>query len=231
MSTSTSPHVPTNASNILTPVKLENLTNVEIHVNGNLHLPRDMEVVRAEVAKDAGLMLTGMRWFSFSGTNVAYIGTTNVTGGWIEGYGQQYWDANPVNGTGIDNRPKLIKWELHDSSITHLKVRKPPAWVSSIDGNGIRVKDVYIDASTRPGGGFPFNTDGFDTPGKNIHFSDMTILNGDDAIAINNGAENITVKNVFAGGPGCHGMSVGSLGKNNSEWQSVRNSEWLVWWG
>lgn len=184
-----------------------------------------MSVVLAEVAKDAGLMLTGMRWFSFGGTRVAYRGTTDVTGGWIEGYGQQYWDANPVNGTGISNRPKLIMWELYDSSITHLKVHKPPAWVSSIAGNNIKVKDVFVDAETRPGGGFPFNTDGFDVTATNIVFSDMTILNGDDAIAINNGAENVTVQNVFAGGPGCHGMSVGSLGNNNSEWQSVKNSE------
>lgn len=212
-------------SNILTPVKLENLTNVEIRVQGNLHLPKDMAVVRAEVAKDAGLMLTGMRWFSFSGKNVAYKGTSNVTGGWIEGYGQQYWDANPVNGTGIDNRPKLIKWSLEDSTIQHLKVRKPPAWVSSIEGNNIKVKDVFIDASTHDGGGFPFNTDGFDVTAHNIEFKDMTILNGDDAIAINNGAENVTVQNVFAGGPGCHGMSIGSLGRDNTVWQSVKNSE------
>jgi len=215
-------------SNILTPVKLHDLNNVEIRVNGNLHLPKNMSVVRDEVAKDAGLMLTGMRWLSFSGTQVSYKGTNNVTGGWIEGYGQQYWDANPVNGTGIENRPKLIKWALEDSTITHLKVRKPPAWVSSIEGNNIKVKDVFIDASTRPGGGFPFNTDGFDVTAKNIEFKDMTILNGDDAIAINNGAENVTVQNVFAGGPGCHGMSIGSLGKNNSAWQSVKNSEWEI---
>lgn len=186
-----------------------------------------MEVVRAEVAKDAGLMLVGMRWFSFGGKGVSYVGTTNVTGGWIEGYGQQYWDANNdlVNGTGIDNRPKLIKWELEDSSIRYLKVRKPPAWVSSIHGNNIKVQDVFIDASTPDGGGFPFNTDGFDVTAHNIEFRDMTILNGDDAIAINNGAENVTVQNVFMGGPGCHGMSIGSLGRNNSEWQSVKNSE------
>ncbi|BEI88598.1 uncharacterized protein CcaverHIS019_0113160 [Cutaneotrichosporon cavernicola] len=208
---------------ILTPVQMQNLTDVEIRVEGNLHLPQDMEVVRTKVAADAGLMLTGMRWFSFGGKNVRYVGTTNVTGGWIEGYGQQYWDANPANGTGIDNRPKLIMWELEDSSITHLKIRKPPAWVSSISGNNIDVRDVYIDASTRPGGGFPFNTDGFDVAATNIQFHDMTILNGDDAIAIQAGAENVLVENVYAGGPGCHGMSIGSLGRDNTQWVSVKN--------
>jgi hypothetical protein len=50
------------------------LTDVEIHVHGNLHLPQNMSVVLAEVAKDAGIMLTGMRWFSFGGTRVAYRG-------------------------------------------------------------------------------------------------------------------------------------------------------------
>lgn len=208
---------------------LQNLTNVEIRVRGNLHLPTNMTVVRDIVSIDAGLMLTGMRWFSFGGTNVKYVGTNNVTGGWIEGYGQQYWDANPVNGSGIDNRPKLILWELQDSSIQYLKVRKPPAWVSTLSGNNIKVSDVFIDASTYDGGGFPFNTDGFDITATNVNINHMTILNGDDAIAINNGAENVTVQDVFMGGPGCHGLSIGSLGKNNSEWQSVKNSEcWIM---
>jgi hypothetical protein len=49
----------------------------------------------------------------------------------------------------------------------------------------------------------------------------FTIFNGDDAVAIQAGAKNVTVRNGMASGPGCHGMSIGSLGQNQGLFASV----------
>jgi len=38
-------------------------------------------------------------------------------------------------------------------------------------------------------------------------------VNGDNAFTVENGDENVKVKNALISGPGCHGTSVGSLGR------------------
>lgn len=197
---------------------MSGLTNVEIRMNGNLHLPSNMTHVLEVIATN-----TNLRWFNFKGTNVQYIGSKDLDNGWIYGYGQQYWDANPANGTGIANRPHLATWELYDSSITTLKIRKPPAWCNSIKGKGITISDVFLDATTHDLGGFPFNTDGFDVAATDVVIQDIVVLNGDDAVAINNDAHNVLVQRALMGGPGSHGMSIGSLGKDATVYQNVSN--------
>jgi hypothetical protein len=55
----------------------------------------------------------------------------------------------------------------------------------------------------------------------NVLIDGFTIFNGDDAVAIQAGAKNVTVRNGMASGPGCHGMSIGSLGQNQGLFASV----------
>lgn len=43
-------------------------------------------------------------------------------------YGQQWWDANPLNGTGIANRPHLMNFRVNNGLITNLKSHQPIAW-------------------------------------------------------------------------------------------------------
>jgi hypothetical protein len=50
------------------------------------------------------------------------------------------------------------------------------------------------------------------------------IVNGDDAVTVENGANNVTVRNILMAGPGSHGMSVGSLGQNQAVYNKVNNS-------
>nr|XP_019000834.1 uncharacterized protein I203_06476 [Kwoniella mangroviensis CBS 8507]OCF64295.1 hypothetical protein I203_06476 [Kwoniella mangroviensis CBS 8507] len=200
-----------------TPVNAT-LNNVDIQLKGNIHLPQNITYVQGIVNGSTG---GNVWWINLTGDNLNFTGTTNLSTGWVYGYGQQWWDANPKNGSGIASRPHLWRFNVTNSYISDIKIRKPIAWyvkvVTTLNGHDIDVNNVFVDAATTPGGGIPFNTDGFDVAAKNVKINDFTIFNGDDAVTINNGGENVTVTNGFIGGPGCHGTSIGSLGQAQAE--------------
>jgi hypothetical protein len=78
-----------------------------------------------------------------AGENVEYRGVKDSKNGWIKcefalhrwdpadqitAYGQQWWDANPANGTGIANRPHLMNFRVNNGLIADFKSWKPIAW-------------------------------------------------------------------------------------------------------
>jgi len=160
------------------------------------------------------------QWFQFGGSEIDYVGTSNVTTGWIKSYGQQWWDLNPVNGTGAPARPHLMSFKANSSSMQHFKSWKPIAWGVLVSGNNITVSNAIVDAHST--GGFPFNTDGFDVTGSNIVIQDSAIYNGDDAIAVGSPSTNITFRRNTIGYQS-HGMSIGSLGQNQAVPAAVSN--------
>lgn len=104
-------------SNIFTPIVATNLLDVEIKIEGNLHLPQNITYVQ-------GIVNTTSVWFTFQGQNVHLTGTNDISTGWIEckfscsfhrskrtavinlvllAHGQAWWDANPAKGTGLVN--------------------------------------------------------------------------------------------------------------------------------
>ena len=208
--------------NILTPISATNLSNVQIHLQGNLHLPKSITAVQAAVNSSNALTYsTALYWFKLAGPSIDFIGTSNVTNGWIYSYGQAWWDANPVNGTGIVARPHLMSFNTTNGSLQHFKSRKPIAWGVQLIGNDITVSDAVVDAYSTTDS-FPFNTDAFDVTGTNIRILNSVIFNGDDAIAIQSGAHDI----LFEGGTigyQSHGMSIGSLGQNQGSFANVSN--------
>lgn len=204
--------------NVLTPIVATNLSDVTIQMYGNLLLPRNLTYVQTLYNTTVGDSGDNLYWFSFSGSQIRYVGTPNVTTGWIKSYGQDWWDANPQNGTGVDGRPHLSLWDITNSSIDHLKSLKPIAWNHRLEGSNITVTNAIIDAYST--GDFPFNTDGFQCAGTDISITDSVIYNGDDAIAINSGAHNVVVRRLTMGYQS-HGMSIGSLGKNAASYANV----------
>ncbi|KAJ6114636.1 exopolygalacturonase C [Penicillium sp. IBT 16267x] len=207
--------------NIFTPISATNLSNVEIKMNGNLHLPQDITTVQRIVNGTSGtLYADGSYWFKFKGPNIDYTGSGNVNYGWINSYGQAWWDANPVNGTGIGSRPHLMSFQTTDGSLKYFKSRKPIAWNVQLQGDNITVSHAFIDAEST--GSFPFNTDGFDVTATNVHISDSVIYNGDDAIAVQSGSHNVVFERNTIGYQS-HGMSIGSLGQTQSEFANVSN--------
>ncbi|GFZ45367.1 hypothetical protein JCM24511_03093 [Saitozyma sp. JCM 24511] len=242
--------------NIFTPINAT-LSNVEVQIKGNLHLPQDIPTIQAFVNKTTG---GNLPWISLSGTNIALTGVQNVTTGWIYGYGENWWNANVKNGTGLAGRPHLIKFNATGGYMSDLKHKKPIAWVHALYGNNIYVRKTFIDATTAPGGGFPFNTatnvliedsviryyespapipsltlalylllvsfllEPYAPPACAVVNPSPLVVNGDDAITVENGAENVTVRNALIGGPGCHGTSVGSLGQDQTVFNRVKNN-------
>ena len=147
--------------NILTPISATKLSNVGIHVQGNLHMPRDRTIVQ-KIVNDTTAATNGssLYWFKFAGPNLDYIGTPDILTGWIDSCGQSWWDSNPPNGTGAPSRPHLLSFNTTNGSIQNYKSRKPIAWNVQLIGKNITVTDPIIEAVSN-GSGFPFNTDGF----------------------------------------------------------------------
>lgn len=205
-----------------TPISATNLSNVEIRMNGNIHLPRNITAVQEIVNGSSGSVYSdGKYWFSLAGSNIDYKGSPEVNNGWIISYGQEWWDANPPNGTGIDDRPHLMQFNAQNSTLQYFKSRKPIAWGVQLKGNNISVSHAFVDAESTTGS-FPFNTDAFDVTGTNIRITDSVIYNGDDAIAVQSGSHNIYFgRNTI--GYQTHGMSIGSLGQDPSEFANVSN--------
>jgi polygalacturonase len=208
--------------NVFNPISSTNLSNVEIHMYGNLHLPQNVTYVQEIFNRTINATYaTSLYWFKFAGPNINYIGTHNVTDGWIYSYGQAWWDANIYPGTGLVSRPHLMNFNTTNGSIRHFKSRKPIAWGVQLSGNNIDVSDTVVDAYSTTGS-FPFNTDGFDVGASNVRIRNSVIFNGDDAIAVQSGAHDV----LFQGGTigyQSHGMSIGSLGQDQTAFANVSN--------
>lgn len=136
--------------NVYQPISAKNLSNVEIQIYGNLHLPQDISAVQKLVNASSGTLY----WLSFWGPSIDFVGTANISNGWINSYGQAWWDANPVNATGTAARPHLMSFNTTNGSIQHYKSRKPIAWNVQLIGENITVTDTIIDAYS-VSGSFP----------------------------------------------------------------------------
>ncbi|KAH7017778.1 polygalacturonase [Ilyonectria destructans] len=203
--------------NVFEPISATNLSNVVISVQGNLNLPQDIPAVQKIVAAGGG----SVYWFDFKGTNVQYIGAEDVTTGWIRSYGQEWWDANPAGSTGLANRPHLMRFQVTNGVIKYFKSWKPIGWNVAVKGSNIAISHAIVD-SVSESGSFPFNTDGFGIAATDVTLTDSVIYNGDDAVAITDGAHNVLVERTTVGYQ-THGLSIGSLGSDYTKFVNVSN--------
>ncbi|KAF2767678.1 pectin lyase-like protein [Teratosphaeria nubilosa] len=206
--------------NVFTPIKATNLSNVRIEVFGNLHLPQNITYIQAlfnSTTYASGS--TNLFWFALAGSGINYIGSANIAWGWINSYGQAWWDANIYPGTGLAGRPHLMSLDTTGGSMQYFKSRKPIAWNVQLKGSDIHVSNTFIDAYSTTGS-FPFNSDGFDVGGTHITIQNSVIYNGDDAIAIQSGSHHVLFKDATIGYQS-HGMSIGSLGQSQASFANV----------
>lgn len=207
--------------NAFTPISATNLKDVTIEMYGNLHLPQNITYMQEIYNKTTTSSNDNLFWFNLAGPGIHFVGTSNITTGWIYSYGQIWWDANPANGTGLNGRPNLMSFNTTDGSMKHFKSRKPIAWGIQLVGSNITITDTIVDAYS-VSGSFPFNTDGFDVTATDVTITNSVIYNGDDAIAIQSGSSNILFQTATIGYQS-HGMSIGSLGETQTEFARVSN--------
>ncbi|KUJ10523.1 pectin lyase-like protein [Mollisia scopiformis] len=184
--------------NLLTPLSFTNLNNVDLLFEGNVSLPSDVSVVEAVVGNPK---IYSGRWITVKGKDVRFAGSGKEDGGWFEGHGEQWWSM-----AGNDNntyRPHFFSFSVTNLKIENIKVLKPVAWVFSIGGSNVEMRNTFIDA--RSSDGFPFNTDGIDLSASNVLIDTFEIHNGDDMINVSPSASNVTVRNIIASGT--HGVS------------------------
>ncbi|XP_057861791.2 polygalacturonase [Cryptomeria japonica] len=138
--------------------------------------------------------------------------------GTINGQGQAWWlqcrTKNIHHAYCTDtNRPTAIQFnDCSGLEISGLSIVNSPLFHMTFDDcMDVKMLSLKIIAP----GDSP-NTDGIDIfTSKNFIINDTSIGTGDDCIAIGEGSSNITITSVTCG-PG-HGISIGSLGKGNSQ--------------
>ncbi|CAN6642770.1 hypothetical protein TRVA0_019S01662 [Trichomonascus vanleenenianus] len=209
--------------NVWTPARFENLSNVEIRIHGNLTLPTNMTYIQDVVGGTANgqdASLSGY-WFVLSGDNIRFQGNPKDEWGWIECYGQQWWNLMTPNYT-VPNRPHFLSLTANNTVVDHLKVSAPIAWGVGISGSeNLNVTNTKIVAISDNPSILPFNTDGFDVSGNNIIIEDTVVYNGDDCVAMQSGLTNFIFRNALC--VNSHGVSIGSLGEDQDQYAFLQN--------
>ncbi|OJA14438.1 hypothetical protein AZE42_08178 [Rhizopogon vesiculosus] len=193
--------------NVWSPIKFPHLTNVEVVISGNISYPTSIKTVQGYVAASD---YPGA-WFAFTGgQNVTLRGNTDPNWGWVDGHGQQWWDAKQQT-----NRPHGWQFgSITNGVIRDMKIYKPVAWnFATSKSDNVHIFNNIILASS-DSSSFPFNTDGFSAGGTNMLFENNHVVNGDDCLTVASGTKNITWTSGYC--EGSHGLSVGSLGEGGN---------------
>ncbi|XP_059442087.1 exopolygalacturonase-like [Corylus avellana] len=146
--------------------------------------------------------------------NFRYVDHLTVSGGTLDGQGQVAWGLNDCSKNS--NCPRLAT-TLRFDFVTNARIDH----VSSINSKNnhivifgcenLNMSRINISAPANSP-----NTDGIKIGSSHgIRISRSTIGTGDDCIAMLSGTKDVHISNVLCG-PG-HGISVGSLGKNNGD--------------
>ncbi|KAI4332012.1 hypothetical protein L6164_016955 [Bauhinia variegata] len=186
--------VPPGKTFLLKPVRFNgpcSFSSVHFQLKGNIIAPNS-------TWEDGG----EENWISFSDVE----GLVIDGGGQINGQGSVWWNAcdkKSDNALFIHNCNNLQLTGIH-----HLNSARNHISISHCDNTNIYNLTITAPQDSP-------NTDGIDiASSSHINIKHTTISTGDDCIAMNNGTYNVSIVDVTCG-PG-HGISVGSLGKDES---------------
>lgn len=117
-------------------------SNVIISVQGNIDLPSDIATVQAAVASSSW---PGY-WFNIAkGSNIIVEGANSNNWGWIDAYGQQWWDKREQT-----LRPHFWGFGKATShvEVRYLKIR-PIAWGFKVSGTDFYMHHNVVDAKSK----------------------------------------------------------------------------------
>ncbi|KAL5700366.1 hypothetical protein ACHQM5_025818 [Ranunculus cassubicifolius] len=141
--------------------------------------------------------------------------------GTIEGNGGKWWElpCKPHRGPngstlpGPCESPVLIRFFMSNNLVvTGLRIHNSPQFHIKFDGcTGVSIDRLFISSP-----GLSPNTDGIHIENtKSVAIHNSLIANGDDCISIGTGCADVHIENVTCGPS--HGISIGSLGVQNSQ--------------
>uniref|UniRef100_A0A0E0C059 endo-polygalacturonase n=1 Tax=Oryza meridionalis TaxID=40149 RepID=A0A0E0C059_9ORYZ len=158
-----------------------------------------------------GARKTIRHWIMFNGVS----GLTVAGGGTVDGNGKIWWQNSCKTNAKLpctEAPTALTFYSCSNLKVENLKLLNSQQIHMSVED----CTDVRISSLTITAPGTSPNTDGIHiTRSKNVQVTGCIIKTGDDCMSIEDGTENLHVKNMVCG-PG-HGISIGSLGDHNSE--------------
>lgn len=202
--------------NLLTPLTLAGLADVEFVIHGNVSLPSDVSYVESVVGNSS---LYPGHWITVtasSGVTFTGAAAADESQGWFVGHGEAWWPR--ANNSANARRPHFFSLAVAGLRLRGIKVYNPVAWVFSLTGS----EDVYmtnttLDArSADPVGAFPFNTDGIDMKASHVVIDGWTSWSGDDVLNVSPPATNVTLRNVVA--YGTHGVAGSCASGTGGDW-------------
>ncbi|KAK6781363.1 hypothetical protein RDI58_023547 [Solanum bulbocastanum] len=172
-----------------------------IQVDGTIVAPSDPENWDPKSPK-AWLVFSNLTGVTFQGNGI------------IDGSGSKWWEASckKNKSNACKSAPRALTIDLSSGirvkGLTFQNSQQMHFVISR--SNSVRVNGVKVSSP----GDSP-NTDGIHiSESTNVVLQDCKIGTGDDCISIVNASSNIKMKNIYCG-PG-HGISIGSLGKDDS---------------
>lgn len=153
----------------------------------------------------------------FLAQNIDGLTVTSKTGsGVFDGNGQDAYDRFAEDSSY--SRPTLFYIDGSSNvEISNLRFKNAPNVFHSTNGGSTNIvyTDITLDARSKSDND-PKNTDGWDI-GNSSHvtINGASVLNDDDCVAFKPGANYVEVYDITCNGS--HGISVGSLGKTNTD--------------
>ncbi|KAI0869884.1 glycoside hydrolase family 28 protein [Hypoxylon argillaceum] len=209
--------LPDTTYTIASPTDLTFLQSVDVLILGTVVFSDDVEYWQTR-AFGYAYQDTHLFW-KFGGTDVNIYGLGIGT---LDGLGQTWWTAKRSNETVY--RPVLFGTDgLTGGSISGLNMKNSPMWFNVImNSSDVLITDINIWNEVTNSSSPPANTDGWDTyRSNNIVIQNSTIDNYDDCVSFKPNSTNIIVQNLSCNGS--HGISVGSLGQYQGEYDIVED--------
>ncbi|KFZ06536.1 hypothetical protein V501_07324 [Pseudogymnoascus sp. VKM F-4519 (FW-2642)] len=202
---------------IATVLDLTFLANIDFAILGNIKFKDDLTYWQAH-AFQYSFQSASLFWrFGGRDVNIYGLGT-----GSIDGLGDTWWAAWATNSSVA--RPILFGTDgLHGATISGLKLINPPNWFNFISNSSeVIISDMNLSAISKNASVAVKNSDGWDTyRSSNIVIQNSVIHNTDDCVSFKPNSTEIIVQNLRC--TGSHGISVGSLGQYQGEFDIVEN--------
>ncbi|KAJ9149323.1 Glycoside hydrolase family 28 protein [Pleurostoma richardsiae] len=143
--------------NLLAPIHFSKLESVEFLIEGNISLPRDIEVTEAVINNTH--VYPG-HWITVSSSQgVTVTGSKDLWAGWFLGHGELWWPM--ANNRNNDARPHFFSFKVTSSRLRNVKVLDPVAdrfFFNTVEhGIDLSASDFVIDRWTSRNGGDVIN--------------------------------------------------------------------------